>query len=472
MGDGKTAFDAARFRAEAAQVIERLAAHLEAATSGATRPSPGLTTFEAEARFPDAFGEDPIASVDDVLERFLTNSNHQHHPGYVGHQVTSPLPRAALFDLVGSLLNNGMAAFESGPAAVAMERAAVRFLCAHAGFPLGDGVLTSGGSLGNLTALLVARQARAGFDGWESGLCAGPPLAVLASADAHYSVSRAAGVLGLGARAVIGVPVDAERRMRADALPEALSRATSEGRRVIAVVANAGSTVTGAIDPLEAIASFCEERGLWLHVDGAHGASLLISDRLRERLRGIERADSLVWDAHKLMLVPALSTAVLFRRAEDGWLAFSQEAPYLYGDGGRRAFDLGQRTVECTKRTIGATLYAALATEGTRFFAEYVEGVVALAARFATMVERAPDFELLARPECNIVCFRHVPRGVSEGLDALQERARAAVIARGGFFLVQTRVEGRVWLRTTLTNPLTTPAHLDALLSAIREAAA
>ncbi|MCZ7680216.1 MAG: pyridoxal-dependent decarboxylase [Sandaracinaceae bacterium] len=256
MGDGKTAFDAARFRAEAAQVIERLAAHLEAATSGATRPSPGLSTFEAEARFPDAFGEDPIASVEDVLERFLTNSNHQHHPGYVGHQVTSPLPRAALFDLVGSLLNNGMAAFESGPAAVAMERAAVRFLCAHAGFPLGDGVLTSGGSLGNLTALLVARQARAGFDGWESGLCVGPPLAVLASADAHYSVSRAAGVLGLGAHAVIGVPVDAERRIRADALPEALSRATSEGRRVIAVVANAGSTVTGAIDPLEAIASF------------------------------------------------------------------------------------------------------------------------------------------------------------------------------------------------------------------------
>ncbi|MCZ7680217.1 MAG: pyridoxal-dependent decarboxylase [Sandaracinaceae bacterium] len=142
-----------------------------------------------------------------------------------------------------------------------------------------------------------------------------------------------------------------------------------------------------------------------------------------------------MWDAHKLMLVPALSTAVLFRRAEDGWLAFSQEAPYLYGDGGRRAFDLGQRTVECTKRTIGATLYAALATEGTRFFAEYVEGVVALAARFAAMVERAPDFELLARPECNIVCFRHVPRGVSEGLDALQERARSAVIARGRFFL-------------------------------------
>jgi L-2,4-diaminobutyrate decarboxylase len=446
-------------------VVDRLADHLARALSEdeGTRPSPGLSPFEAEARFAGDFGDEPTVDATEVIARFLEASNHQHHPGYVGHQVTCPLPTAALFDFAGALVNNGMAAFESGPAATAMERAVVRFFASHLGFADGDGVLTSGGSLGNLTALLVARQARAGFDCWNEGV-GSHELAIFASEDAHYSVRRAAAIIGLGADAVVPIAVDERRRMRADALREAL---TTCDRRPLAVVANAGSTSSGAIDPLSEIADFCAEANLWLHVDGAHGASLLLCERLRERLHGIERADSVVWDAHKLMLVPALSTAVLFRRAEDGWLAFAQEAPYLYGDGGQRAFDLGQRTLECTKRTMGATLYATLATHGTRVFDAYVSGVVALAERFATLIESAPDFELLTRPECNILCFRYAPGAAT---DSFQERVRAAVIAKGRFLLVQTRIDGRVWLRVTLTNPYTTEAHLLALMDAIRSA--
>lgn len=460
------AFSSERFREHGRRVVDRLADHLARAHTGDGRPSPGLTPFEAEARFADAFTEEPSADPLELLDRLIDASMHQHHPGYVGHQVTCPLPGAALYELAGTLLNNGMAAFESGPANTAMERAVVRWLAANLGWPDGDGVLTSGGSLGNLTALLVARQVNAGFDVWSEGAGAGPPLAILVSADAHYSLSRAAAIMGLGAKAAFPVAVDDRRRMRVDALEKAYDQATRAGRRPFAIVANAGSTIAGAIDPLEAIADFCGARSLWMHVDGAHGASLLLSDSLRDRLRGIERARSVVWDAHKLMLVPALSTAVLFSRGEDGWLAFAQEAPYLYGDGGRRAFDIGLRTLECTKRSIGATLYASIATHGTRLYDAYVERMVKLAERFAAILDGAPDFELLTKPECNIVCFRHT----ADASDAHQERVRAAINSGGRFFLVQTRIDGHVWLRTVLTNPSTSEAHLRALLDAIRRA--
>jgi L-2,4-diaminobutyrate decarboxylase len=177
------------------------------------------------------------------------------------------------------------------------------------------GVMTSGGSVGNLTALLAARQSRAGFDAWGAGGHGGPPLAVLCSAQVHYSISRALRIMGWGDGGAIAVPVDERYRLRAGELATAAARAAADGRRVIAVVASAGSTATGAYDPLGEIADFCDGSGLWLHVDGAHGASAALSPRLRHLVAGIERADSVVWDAHKMMMMPALVTGVLFRLA-------------------------------------------------------------------------------------------------------------------------------------------------------------
>src|SRR5262249_16684433 len=141
----------------------------------------------------------------------------------------------------------------------------------------------------------------------------GPPLAYLVSTETHYSVARALALMGLGEEGAVPVPVDDRFRMRPEALAEAKRDAEARGRKVIAVVASAGSTATGAFDPLDAIADFCAAHDLWLHVDGAHGASTLLSSTHRARLRGVARADSIVWDAHKMMLMPALVTAVLFR---------------------------------------------------------------------------------------------------------------------------------------------------------------
>lgn len=407
---------------------------------------------------------------------WLAAAIHLHHPRYVGHQVTSPLPEAALAELMAALTNNGAAVYEMGPLEVAMERALIGRMARWIGFSEGaDGVFTSGGSLGNLTALLAARQAQAGFDAWNDGLAHGEPLGVIVGEQAHYSAQRALQIAGLGRGSIETVPVDSAFRMRADLLEDARRRLLMRGRRPIAVVASAGSTATGAYDPLLPIGEYCERHGLWLHVDGAHGASALLSERLRARLAGIERADSVVWDAHKMLLMPALVTAVLFRNGSRSYEAFAQSASYLFEGDDPRAewFNLASRTLECTKRWMVLPLYSALCRYGASFFASYVEAQVDRAARFADAITASGDFELLVRPESNIVCFRYLGRssGALEELNALQRRIRSQLVTSGQFYLVQTSVAGRVYLRTTIINPRTTDADLADLLQALRQAA-
>ncbi|RKI35819.1 pyridoxal-dependent decarboxylase, partial [Corallococcus sp. AB004] len=248
------------------------------------------------------------------------------------------------------------------------------------------------------------------------------------------------------------------------------------GRKAIAVVASAGSTATGAFDPLEPVADFAERHGLWFHVDGAHGAAASLSPKYRAQVKGIERADSVVWDAHKGLLMPALVTAVLFRDGARSFDAFSQEAHYLFhgdGDDARPYSDVGLRTLECTKEMMPLKVYACLSVLGTRVFEEAVTASYDQARRFAGMLTAAPDFELALEPDCNIVCFRHTPAHVPpEGWDALQVRLREALVSRGSFYLVQTRLPRGVYLRTTLIHPLTGDSDLEALLDALRSAAA
>jgi len=461
----KSAFDPEAFRSLGHQLVDQLADYLRDV------PSLPVLPWREPAEHVAAWPVDGVARGEraafDLLARVVAESNHLHHPRYVGHQVTSPLPIAALCDLVSSLLNNGNAVYEMGPVVTAMERNLVRFLAATLGFPDGaDGVLTSGGSAGNLTALLAARQAKAGFDAWGGGATAGPLLAVLASEQTHYCIARSLQIMGLGKAGAQPVPVDARFRLRVDALDAARRAAEASGRKVIAVVASAGSTATGAFDPLAEVADFCAEHDLWLHVDGAHGASAVLSEQQRPRLRGIERADSVVWDAHKMMLMPALVTAVLFRDGARSYEPFAQEASYLFSGAApeEQWFNLAGRTLECTKSMMALKLYVALAAYGREYFADYVDGRFALAQRFADALEAAEDFELAVRPDCNIVCFR------LRGAD--QAAIRRRLLAEGRFYLVQTTLPAGVFLRVTLINPATSDADLAALLDAVRAASA
>jgi L-2,4-diaminobutyrate decarboxylase len=323
-------------------------------------------------------------------------------------------------------------------------------------------VLTSGGAQANLTALLAARQQTAGWNIWKEGISSGPPLRILASEHAHYSVSRAAGIMGLGVDAVVKIAADDQGRMSVPALAEMHRQTAGYGARILAVVATAGCTPTGSIDPLAEIGAYCREQNLWLHVDGAHGASALLSAQNRSALRGIELADSVVWDGHKLLYMPAAVSAVLFRNPAHSYAAFAQEASYLFQghSNEEETYNVSYRTLECTKRMMGLKLWAAFSLYGATGLGELVDKVFATARLLAEKLQSAPDFELLMPPQTNIVCFRH-GSGDQSGL-------RKSLVESGAFHLTQVNLHGKVWLRATLMNPFTAESDLDALLDCIR----
>jgi L-2,4-diaminobutyrate decarboxylase len=288
--------------------------------------------------------------------------------------------------------------------------------------------------------------------------------------------------MGWGDGGAIAAPLDAHHRMTAAAVRGALDRAGGE-RRVIGVVAAAGSTATGAFDPLDELADLAAERGLWLHVDAAHGGGVALSPSQRAKLRGIERADSVVWDAHKLMMMPALVTAVLFRREAHAYEAFAQQASYLFAASrpDETWWDLGQRTLECTKRMMALEVWACLRAHGEELFGAIVDRQHALARELAALVEAAPDLELAVAPESNIVCYRHLPApgaalgadldaGAAPGvdLDAHNRALRRRLVEDGRFYIVGAQLPRGYFLRSTLMNPLIEPADLSALLDHLR----
>jgi L-2,4-diaminobutyrate decarboxylase len=306
------------------------------------------------------------------------------------------------------------------------------------------------------------RQAKMGSDVWHHGLWEAEPGAVLVCREAHYCNRRACAILGFGERFVLPVETDAKFAMDLGSLEAAYQEARSLGARPLAVVANAGSTATGTYDDLEAIGGFCKEHDLWLHVDAAHGGSALLSSRYASLLRGIDRADSIIWDAHKLMLMPSMCTAVLFRNRAHLQDTFRQQAAYLLSGPADSWYEPAARNFETTKPAIALALYVALRTLGVTFFEEYIDYVYDLARAFADEIQSRPNLELLVRPESNIVCFRL--RATPEKADALQLRVREAVNVRGRFFIMRTTMRGATWLRVVLMNPATRLADLRTLL--------
>jgi L-2,4-diaminobutyrate decarboxylase len=245
-------------------------------------------------------------------------------------------------------------------------------------------------------------------------------------------------------------------------LAEAHRQTEASGARTMAVVATAGCTPTGSIDPLAGIGAYCQQHKLWLHVDGAHGASALLSAQHRDVLRGIELADSVVWDGHKLLYMPATVSAVLFKNPAHSYAAFAQEASYLFQghSNEEETFNTSYRTLECTKRMMGLKLWAAFSLYGAKGLGELVEKVFTIAQLLAKKLQAAPDFELLMPPQTNIVCFRH--------RSGDQAALRKVLVESGAFHLTQVNLHGQVWLRATVMNPFTVEADFVEMLEAIR----
>ncbi len=462
------------FRQQGHALIDLLADHLQRAQTGTqptinyVEPDKALTYWQTD--FEQPIQSDPLPLFTDMIERSI----HVHNPRFMGHQIAPPLPLSALTGVLTGLLSQGMGVYEMGMTANALERIVTQWLAQKLNLGAeADGLLTSGGTLANLTALLTARAIVGGtpdsdHNVWEDGTTS--RLAIMVSGEAHYCVDRAARIMGLGSAGIIKIPVNERYQMRTELMDDYLKQAKADGLTVFAVVGSACSTSTGSYDDLTAIADFCTRHNLWFHADGAHGGVAALSDTYRHLVQGIDRADSVVIDFHKMMMIPALTTAVLYRRDADAYRTFQQRAQYLWTDADAKDwFNSGKRTFECTKLMMSAKIYAILHTYGERIFTEYIDTVYGLARRFAGQIRNRPTLELAIEPESNIVCFRHVGDGshTPAYLNERNAQIRQKLLQDGRFYIVQTTLNGQLWLRVSLMNSFTTDAQLSELLDNI-----
>ena len=463
----------------AAQMFVDLALeYLDTTRDRSGRVSTARSPAELAARFAEPLPRSP-RSIDDVVRRLreevIPDCNHLYHPRYVGHQVSAPLPAAIWMESLAAALNQSVAVFEMSPVGTVLEHQVVRWLCDLAGYGAGaGGTLTTGGTEATFTALLAARAA-AFPDAWSDGVGAAAidrAPAVLCGEHTHYAVTRAVAQLGLGLRSVVVVPSFASGalQMDPDALDRTLQRLAREGRRIVALVATSGSTATGSFDDLETIGAICASHDTWLHVDGAHGASALFSERHRHRVRGIERARSIAWDPHKMMLLPLQAGVLLVRDERDLNAAFSQRAPYLFhGDESERVPDQGVRSFLCSRRADVLKLWVALQRYGADGIAAVYDRLCDTTSALYAMLCERPDFEPMHEPECNILCFRYVADEslAWDRLDAVNRELRERYNRSGAGWITATDIAGRRVLRVTIMNPRTTVDDVRAVLDGI-----
>jgi glutamate/tyrosine decarboxylase-like PLP-dependent enzyme len=419
----------------------------------------------------------PIEDVLDEVTRVLELSPRTGHPGWCNQLFAGYDVAGIVGEWMSTLLNSTMATYESTPVATVIERAMIDKMCQFAGFECGEGIFTPGGSMSNLMAVLAARL-RMVPESNERGIGA-EPLAVFASSECHYSIRRAAMIAGLGTRAAREVDVDHEGRMMPDALVRAMDEAERDGFKPMLVCATAGTTVKAAYDPINEIADITEERGLWLHVDGAYGASALLSPRHRALLDGISRADSLTWCPHKMMGIPLVCSALLVKEA--GWLARcnTSGAQYIFHDDQPIAqHDMGEMSLQCGRRMDAVKLWLAWQHHGDNGYATRIDTMFDLAQRFAEMVRQRPGFELARDPMgCNVV-FHHVPSALRQSeltrdqLGLLTKRLRTRVLVRGRVMVNYAPVDGIATFRMFLGNPRLTEADLGLYLDEIEAAGA
>ena len=461
-----------------------------------------------------------VSKFQELVQLSLMRGQNLNHPRCVGHQVPAPLPLVGLFDAVTTMTNQVQGVYEMGPWGIAAERAVIQQIGKQIGYQNDEfgGLVTSGGSLGNLTALLAARNEACPWiwndgnrphesneklrssdsqgDTSERDQSAMRPEVnssaarivrrshmpvLIVHGDAHYCIDRAAGVMGIGQSQVMRVPLDGHRRMDVAALEQLLADLTAQQVPIIAVVAVACTTAVGVFDPLDAIADVCERHQVWLHVDAAHGGAVCLSQKHRHLIKGLERADSVVFDAHKMMFVPAVCALVFYRNKKNRFRAFEQKAPYLFDPSApdMSEYDNGVVTFECTKRSAALGLWGALSIFGFELFEQLVDRVFLVAQNLFDLLDDAKEFEVVGEPQANIVVFRYFPEGVQREenlasdecklkVSQLQLRLRRAMLESGFGYLTQTALQDQIYLRCTIMNPLTEVSHLAELLAELR----
>jgi glutamate/tyrosine decarboxylase-like PLP-dependent enzyme len=451
------------------------------ASLASCRVTPEATPAQLAKLFDEPLPEKGI-SIEEILGRFCDdiapNAMGVPSPRYFGQFNPTPLPIGVWADALCSMLNQNAGAWRNGPTSALIEARVIRWLCDLLNYGSQSfGTLASGGSEANLIALKCARDTvAAGVR--DRGLRSAPAdLMIYASEQCHYSIDKSADILGLGREGVRKIPTDEQFHIRLDALREAIARDRAEGLLPCCIVGVAGATSTGVVDPLKQLAAIARENGCWFHVDAAYGGPLAFSPQHRDKLRGIELADSITFDPHKWMFVPFSCGATLVR---DGGRvlrdAFDMSPEYLSEDrgGGDVKFDFFRYGQMGTRRFNSLKLWMALKFMGREGYARTVEQQINLTKYLAERVAGLPGFQCLGEVETAVCCFRFLPEPALNGqdLDRLQQRIQQIIERSGEAWLTTTVLHGRRALRVNINSFLTEQHHVDDLVKLLERSAA
>lgn len=451
-----------RALAEAARLVEQAWQDFDTSRDVETLPSPALIAALHEPV--PRQGADPIDQLD-LAAQVLDASLAQSRPRYLAYIGSSGLEIGALADLLAHSFDINMALDARGASLV--EQQAIRWVAEFLGFPASIGSFTSGGTISNITALAAARE-RALPGAREQGLAAMAPAALYCSAEAHYSVTRAAELLGFGRQAVRAIPIDANRRMDVAALERAIEKDVAAGIVPVAVVATAGTTLTGAVDPLRELAQVCTTHSVWLHVDGAYGLPAASTSAAGPLFDGLDLADSISVDAHKWMFVPKACSAILVRDTAALARTFSHDEAYIphAEDNSLNAVDI---TLEYSRPLRALKLWLAMRVHGADAFRDAIAGNLAQARTLYARADAHPRFRVMAQePQLSIVPLQHVQPGCTDR-SAHNAALCQAIQDDGRVYISPATIDGEVWLRPCFTNFRTTLGDVDVTLAVADE---
>ncbi|MGW2226076.1 lysine decarboxylase DesA [Streptomyces formicae] len=454
---------AERYRSSVTEGVERVAAQL--ATT--TRPFTGISVDDLAPRIAAVDLDEPlhdtVAALDELEELYLRDAVYFHHPRYLAHLNCPVVIPAVLGEAVLSAVNSSLDTWDQSAGGTLIERRIIDWTTERIGLgPAADGVFTSGGTQSNLQALLLAREEAKGEDPTR--------MRIFASEVGHFSVQKAARLLGLGEDAVVVIPTDHDKRMQTVALARELERCRRDDLSPMAVVATAGTTDFGSIDPLPEIAELCAQYDTWMHVDAAYGCGLLASRKNRHLLDGIEHADSVTVDYHKSFFQPVSSSAVLVR--DRGTLSHATyHAEYLNP---RRAVqeripNQVDKSLQTTRRFDALKLWMTLRVMGADGIGDLFDEVCDLATRGWRLLAADPRYDVVVEPQLSTLVFRYIPSAICDpaAIDRANLYARKALFASGDAVVAGTKVGERQFLKFTLLNPETTTDDITAVLDLI-----
>jgi L-2,4-diaminobutyrate decarboxylase len=422
-----------------------------------------------------------IEQLGPQIVQHLINVNH---PLCMAHLHCPPLISSIAAEIIISTTNQSMDSWDQSAAATLIEQQMVDWLCQCYGFSkAADGIFTSGGTQSNFMGLLLARDyaAQQQFN-WsisEQGL---PPQAhkfrILCSTDSHFSIRQASHLLGLGEQALVPIATDDNDCLLAERVKQTFEQLKQAGLLPIALVATAGTTDLGIISPLSALADCAKQLGIWFHVDAAFGSGLIFSEQHRHKLAGIEQADSLTIDFHKLFY-QSISCGVFLVKNKKHFDLIQLNADYLNPESNEEYGlpDLVGKSIQTTRRFDALKIYLTVQAYGQEIFANLIDTTLELAQQTATYIEETTDFELLASPVLNTVVFRHCPTPIlAEGYkdhyyDSLNEYIRLTLLQTGQAIIGRTKINGQVYLKFTLMNPLINLSEIEKLLVLMRQIA-